>query len=106
MVKKRQFTREFKLSILKELEIKKMSEVCREHNLAFSTVSGWKNDYNGNPKSAFNGHGNLWKENAKIAKYERLVGQLYAENDFLKKVLEKLKQTLVEERNVKRCYTE
>lgn len=94
---KRQFSREFKVSILKELETKKLAEVCREHNLAASTVSGWRSDYEKDPGVAFKGHGNIWKEDSKIAKYERLMGQLYAENAFLKKVYERLKIQIVEE---------
>ena len=30
---KRQFSRDFKLSILKELETKRLSEICRAHNI-------------------------------------------------------------------------
>ena len=99
---KRRFSREFKLSILDELETKKMVEVCREHDLSPSTVSCWKKDYEANPKEAFKGHGRIWKEDAKIAQYERLVGKLYAENAFLKKVYERLKQEIAEEKRKKR----
>ncbi len=101
---KRQFTREFKLSIIKELETKRMCEVCRSHNLAPSTVSGWRTDYEANPKEAFKGLGNIWKEDAKISQYERLIGQLYAENAFLKKVYERLKQQSAEEKRKERCF--
>lgn len=100
---KRQFSRDFKLSILKELETKRLSEVCRAHNIAPSTVSGWRKDYEANPKEAFKGHGNVWKEDAKISQYERLIGQLYAENAFLKKVYERLKQQIAEEKRKERC---
>lgn len=95
---KRQFNREFKLSILNELETKRLAEICREHNLAPSTVSGWRKDYEANPKEAFKGHGKIWKEDAKIAKYERVIGQQYMEIAFLKKACEKLKQLQVEEK--------
>lgn len=95
---KRQFNKDFKLSIIKELETKRMAEVCRTHNLASSTVCGWKKDYENNPKEAFKGHGNLWKEDAKLNEYKRLVGELYAENAFLKKVYERLKQQTAEEK--------
>lgn len=94
----RQFTREFKLSILKELETKRLVEVCRVHNLHPSTVSGWRKDYDANPKEAFKGHGNIWKEDAKLAEKDRLIGQLYAENAFLKKACERLKQLQAEEK--------
>ena len=102
MVSKRKFTREFKLSILQELESKRMAQICREHSLGESLVSKWKKEYSSNPKEAFKGNGNLWKEDAKIAQYERLVGQLYAENAFLKKVYESLKQQIAEERRKER----
>lgn len=97
---KRRFSREFKLSVLKELETKRLVEVSRAHNIAPSTVSGWRNDYEDNPKEAFKGHGNIWKEDAVLAEKDRLIGQLYAENAFLKKVYERLKQQMAEE---KRC---
>ena len=100
---KRQFSREFKISVLKELETKRLSEVCRAHNVAPSTVCGWRKNYESNPKEAFKGHGNIWKEDAKIAQYERLIGQLYAENAFLKKVYERLKQQTAEEKREERC---
>ena len=97
---KRRFSKEFKLSVLKEIETKRMAEVCRAHNIAPSTVSGWRKDYEANPKEAFSGHGNIWKEDAILAEKDRLIGQLYAENAFLKKVYEMLKQRITEE---KRC---
>jgi len=97
---KRHFSKEFKLSVLKELETKRMCEVCRAHELAPSTVSGWKKDYEANPKEAFSGQGNIWKEDGRLAEKDRLIGQLYAENAFLKKVYERLKQRIAEE---KRC---
>ena len=97
---KRHFSREFKLSVLKELETKRLAEVCRAHDIAPSTVSGWRKDYETNPKEAFSGHGNVWKEDARIAQYERVIGQQCMEIAFLKKVYERLKQRTAEE---KRC---
>ena len=95
---KRQFSREFKLSVLQELETKRLSEVCRANNVAPSTVCGWREDYEANPKEAFKGHGNIWKEDARIAQYERVIGQQCMEIAFLKKVYERLKQHQAEER--------
>ena len=95
---KRKFTREFKLSVVRELEVRPIVEVCREHSLNPIVVNRWKREYNENPQKAFSGQGKVWKEDAQIAKYERLVGQLYAENAFLKKALDVLKQHLAEER--------
>jgi transposase len=100
---KRQFSREFKLSVIKELETKRLAEVCRTHNLAPSTVCGWRKDYEVNPKEAFKGHGNIWKEDARIAQYERIIGQQCVEIAFLKKVYERLKQQIAEEKREGRC---
>lgn len=100
---KRHFSREFKLSVLQELETKKLAEVCRAHNIAPSTVSGWRKDYEANPREAFKGHGNIWKEDARIAHYERVIGQQCMEIAFLKKVYERLKQQIAEEKREGRC---
>jgi len=94
----RKFSKEFKLSIIQELETKRLCEVCREHNLAPSTVSDWRTAYENNPKEAFKGKGSIYKEEAKIAQYERLIAQLYAENAFLKKAFEKMKELQAEEK--------
>ena len=77
-MKKRKYTREFKLKILRELESKTLTQVCKEQNINPNVISRWKKEYKNNPQQAFSGNGNLWKEDAKIAQYERLIGRLYA----------------------------
>jgi len=99
-MKKRKFTREFKLSILRELESKSSAELCREHNIGQSLLSKWKRDYEKNPQEAFSGQGNMWKDNAKIVHYERLIGQLYAEIDLLKKTTALLQERKAEEKGM------
>jgi len=42
MVSKRQYTCEFKLAIINELESKPASQLCREHNINESLLSKWK----------------------------------------------------------------
>ena len=79
---KRRFSKEFKLLVLEELETKRLVEACRAHNLAPSTVSDWRTVYEKNPKDAFNGKGNIYKEEARLAEKDRLIGQLYVENAF------------------------
>lgn len=97
-MRRRRFTKEFKLEILMELESKTLAQVCREHDLVPNVVSRWKKEYESNPYQAFSGNGNLWKESAEIEKYKRLVGQLYAENEFLKKTLDALQRRRAEEK--------
>jgi len=77
---RRTFTREFKQSILQELETKSAAQVSKEHIIHPMLISKWKRDYEKNPSGAFSGRGNTWKEEAKIVQYERLIGRLYAES--------------------------
>jgi len=100
-MKKRKYTKEFKLSILNELNSRQVVDVCREHNLNPSMVTRWKKEFKTSPNNAFSGNGNIYKEDAKIAQYERLVGQLYAEITFLKKTTQKLQQLRIEEEKMR-----
>lgn len=95
---RRTFTKEFKLSILRELETKSAAQISKENNIHPMLISKWKSDYEKDPYGAFSGRGNLWKEEALIAKYERLIGQLYAENAFLKKTSAILQKRKAEEK--------
>lgn len=97
MRRRKEFTKEFKLSILNELCLKKAVEVCREHNIHPVMISRWKKEFNQDPVKAFSGNGNLWKVEAEAEKYKRLVGELYAEIDFLKKTTKKLQELRAEE---------
>ena len=97
-MKRRSFTKEFKVEILKQMDVRPLVEVCREHELLPAIVMRWKREFEGNPHDAFAGKGNLWKEDARIAHYERLLGKQAAEIDFLKKALEKVQQLRQEER--------
>ena len=101
MVKRQTYSREFKLSVLQELETKSMAEVCRVHNLASSTVCGWKDAYKDNPKEAFKGYGKQYKEEAKIAEYERVIGRLYAQNKLLRNAYEAMKQEVIDQKKRK-----
>lgn len=102
MGKRRTFTKEFKLDVLRELENTSAAEVCRQHDISAVLLNRWKKEYETSPKEAFSGRGKIWKEDAKIVHYERLVGQLYAEIDFLKKTLEKMQELRAEEKRNKR----
>jgi transposase len=100
MTKKyRTFKRDFKMSVLAELNSgKKISQIAREHDLHPSLIYRWQEEYTKNPDNAFAGHGKVCKEEAKIAQLERMLGQLYAENEFLKKALRALEERNVEKR--------
>lgn len=96
---RRTFTKEFKLERIRELETgKSLAEIGREYNIHPSQLLRWKDEYYKNPKQSFSGNGNIIKDNAKIAELERIVGKLYAENEFLKKVLKNLEKRVLEEK--------
>jgi len=59
-------------------------------------LSKWKLEYKEKSQTAFSGNGNINKPEAKLAESERLIGQLYAENAFLKKVFSSLENKLQE----------
>jgi hypothetical protein len=63
----------------------------------------WKKEYELNPHDAFKGNGKLWKQEAKIAHYERFIGQLFIEIDLLKKRTEHLRQLRAEDFRMRKC---
>ena len=71
--------------------------MSRENGIHPSLVVKWKKEYFRDPKNAFPGNGRAYKEQARTAELERLVGQLYAENEFLKKALTRLEGKTKEE---------
>ena len=100
MKRRRQYTRDFKIGVIREVESgKTLAQVSRENEIHPSLVVKWKKEYFRDPENAFRGNGNgrAYKEQARTAELERLVGQLYAENEFLKKALTRLEAKIKEE---------
>ena len=87
-LKRRQFSREFKQQVLREIEAgKSLAQVAREHQLHPNCISEWKRQFARYGERAFAGNGPLYKEEAKIAELERLIGQQAVEIAFLKRAL-------------------
>ncbi len=85
---RRTFTREFKLQVVKELEgSKPIAQVVREYEIHRDVATRWYREYRKYGDDAFQGNGQTYKEDARIASLERKIGQLTIENDFLKKAL-------------------
>jgi transposase len=96
---RRQYTRDFKIAVVREIETgKSLAQVSRENGIHPSLIVKWKNEYFENPEKAFSGNGRVYKDQARMAELERLVGRLYAENEFLKKALRTLESRIQEER--------
>ncbi len=82
-------SRELKLTIVRQLASgeKRPAQICREHNLASSVVSRWRNEYDQRAEEAFlpKASSEAPSAEAKIAELERFCGQLALENALLKK---------------------
>jgi transposase len=91
-VKRRVFSREFKLRVLNEIEAgKSQAQVAREHQINQQILTRWYREYREKKERAF--PGKAWaqpSDESRIAELERMVGRLTMENDLLKKVLQKL----------------
>ncbi len=87
-------SREFKFTVVRQLASgeKRPAQICREHNLASSVVSRWRNEYDQRGDEAFlpASSSEPPTAEAKIAELERFCGQLALENALLKKALGKL----------------
>ncbi len=88
---RRQFTREFKLQVIREVEAgKTLVQAAREHELHPNLIRKWQAQHAQHGPQAFAGNGNAYSDEAKIAELERLIGQLTIENAFLKRLLARL----------------
>ncbi len=89
--KKREFTKEFKLKVVHEVDAgKPQAQVARQYQLNPNTLAKWRKQYRQYKDLAFAGKGKAYSEEARVAELERMVGRLTMENDLLKKALHKL----------------
>jgi transposase len=90
-IKRRQFTKEFKLQVLREIEAgTSIAHAARQHQLHPNVIRKWREQVARYADRAFAGNGHAYTDAAKVAELERLIGQLTVENTFLKKVLSTL----------------
>ena len=90
-LKRRQFTRDFKLQVLREVEAgKSLAQVAREYQVHTNLIRKWQQQHQQYAAQAFAGNGQAYTEPARIAELERLVGQITLENALLKKALLRL----------------
>jgi transposase len=98
-LKRRQFTKEFKLQVIREVEAgKSLAQAAREHQLHPNTIIKWRKLHLKYAERAFAGNGQTYKDEARIAELERMVGRLTMENDLLKKALLRLETYRQQER--------
>jgi transposase len=83
---RRRYDRDFKISVIAELEGSKTSaQIAREHGIHPGLPSRWRDELAENPEKAFRGNGKKYKENARISEQERILGQLYLDYDGLRR---------------------
>lgn len=98
---RRKYTKEFKLSVIRELEAGvNGGELARKYDIHPALPYRWKKEYYDDPENSFSGNGNTYKLEARNAELERLVGQLYAEKEFLKKAISNLEKYKEEEKRL------
>ena len=91
VLRRRRFTREFKLQILHEIEAgKSIAQASREYQVHPTLLARWRKMQRNYGERAFSGNGNLYRDEARIAELERMIGKLTMENALLKKVFERL----------------
>jgi transposase len=92
-VKRRTFSRDFKLQVVREVEAgKSQAQIAREHRISQTLISRWCRQHRRYKDRAFKGKGHAYTDDARVAALERMVGKLTMENDLLKKVLQKLEE--------------
>jgi transposase len=92
-VKRRIFTREFKVQVVREVEAgKSQAQAAREYQITENTISKWRKQHRKYNDRAFAGRGHAYTDEARLAELERMVGRLTMENDLLKKLLQKLNE--------------
>jgi transposase len=90
---RRQFSKEFKLQVLREIEAgKSIAAASREHQLHPNCIAKWRTQHVKYGADAFAGNGNAYTHEAKVAELERIIGQYAAENTLLKRALRSLEE--------------
>jgi len=90
-IKRRTFSKEFKLQILREVQAgKRQAEVARQYQLLPKLISRWLNEYETYAEEAFAGNGRGYTVQAQAAALGRENARLREENALLKKALRSL----------------
>ena len=93
-LKRRQYTKEFKLEVLRELESGlPLSQVAREQSVSAKLIVRWQEEYAEYGEEAFSGNGRSYKDQARIAELEERSGRQTLEVIYLQRLLRRYQQT-------------
>lgn len=97
MGSRKSFDKEFKLEVVQDLLAgKSTAQVSREHSVKYDLARRWLREYNKDPQHAFSSKGVASTAEARCAEFEREVGRLHMQIEFLKKCSETLQARLAE----------
>jgi len=100
--KRKRYSRDFKLSIMRELATgRPASELARLYDIDEGQISKWSKEYREAPHDAFMGKKKKTTDAAQIAHLERIIGRLHVENDILKKASLLIEEKLVDIRKAR-----
>lgn len=98
-MKRRKFSKEFKLSVLSEFNSgKTIAQISTEKNISPSVISKWRREYKQDPERAFAGEGKISSLEANLSECKRVIGELYLQVEFLKKAQTNLQNLLTQQR--------
>ena len=87
-VKRRVFSKEFKLHLLKEVQAgRSQASLARQYQILPKLISRWLNEYEVYAEEAFAGPGKTYTVQGRLAALERENAKLRSENELLKKAL-------------------
>ena len=89
MSERRQFTREFKLELVRRLLDGEQSQaqLCEQYDLRRTQLQRWRKQYQTKADQAFPGSGNLSPADSELAELRRQLIRVTAERDILKKAI-------------------
>jgi transposase len=98
-MKRRKFTRDFKISVLSEFNSgKTIAQISAEKGISPGLISKWRKEYKQDPERAFAGEGKISSLEAELNECKKVIGELYLQVDFLKKVQTNLQKSVTQQR--------
>jgi transposase len=91
VLNRHRLTRACKLQVVRELEAGKLpAQAVREYQIHPTMLVRWRKEHLQYAERAFTGNGRLYKDDARVAELERMIGQLTMEHALLTKALLRL----------------
>jgi transposase len=88
---RRQFTRAFKVQVGREIEAgKPLAQVARAYQVHPTVLRRGQQEHQRDAERAFAGHGHSYKDEARLAELERMIGHLTMEKALRKKAVLRL----------------